>query len=197
MRGLHGLRGAVRIEPLSDAPERFKVGRQVYVEGSATPLTLGWVRRADPGLLVRFREVTTREEAEPLRDAYLEAVVLPGDLPEGAYYWHEVLGARVRTEAGEELGSVVDIFRAGGGEVYVVRGGARGEVLVPAVAAMIRQFAPLEGRIIVDAEALGLGPPTTRRPRGRLSSKRAGAGPREESPGEAGPREEGPRIEPA
>lgn len=166
----------MRVEPLSDAPDRFRVGQQLFREGSDDPLTLSWIRPGDPGLLVRFREVTSREEAETLRDAYLEAVVRRADLGEGAYYWHEVLGARVETEAGEQLGNVADVFRAGGGEVYVVRGSARGEVLVPAVRAVVRELAPLDGRIVVDGDALGLEPLTPRRPRGRLSSKRTTAG---------------------
>jgi 16S rRNA processing protein RimM len=62
----------------------------------------------------------------------------------------------VRTTAGESLGKVEDVFRAGEGEVYVVRGEARGEVLVPAVRSVVTELAPEEGRITVDAVALAL-----------------------------------------
>jgi PRC-barrel domain len=82
-----------------------------------------------------------------------------------------VVGVSVTTEAGETLGTVDDVFRAGGGEVYVVRGGPRGELMIPAVRAVFREFAPREGRVVVDADALGLGPLRPRRPRGRRSSR--------------------------
>jgi ribosomal 30S subunit maturation factor RimM len=61
--------------------------------------------------------------------------------------------------AGNALGTVGDIYRAGGAEVFVVRGGPHGEFDVPAVRAFIRTFAPRRGEIVVDADALGLGPP--------------------------------------
>jgi 16S rRNA processing protein RimM len=63
----------------------------------------------------------------------------------------------VHTTAGEALGTVRDVFRAGAGEVYVVSGGPRGEVLVPGVKSVVVELAPEEGRLVVDAVALGLG----------------------------------------
>ena len=53
----------------------------------------------------------------------------------------------------------------------MVRGGPRGEVLVPAVRSVILEFAPRDGRLVVDAEALGLDEIRPRRRRGRRSSK--------------------------
>jgi ribosomal 30S subunit maturation factor RimM len=52
---------------------------------------------------------------------------------------------------------VRDVFRAGAGEVYVVNGGPRGEVLVPAVKSVVVELAPDTGRLVVDAVVLGLG----------------------------------------
>jgi len=49
----------------------------------------------------------------------------------------------------------VDVYRAGGAEVVVVRGPA-GEVDIPLVRAVVRTFAPARGEIVVDGEALGL-----------------------------------------
>jgi hypothetical protein len=46
-------------------------------------------------------------------------------------------------------------------------------VLVPAVRSVVRELAPLEGRIVVDRDALDLTAPAPRRPRGRRSSKRS------------------------
>jgi 16S rRNA processing protein RimM len=167
VRGLHGLGGAVRVEVLSDDPDRFAVGSALFVEGEQRPLTISWTGPAKPGLLVSFAEVTTRESAERLRDRYLEAV--PGaPLPAGSYYWHEVAGLVVTTTEGEPLGNVADVFRAGAGEVYVVRGGDRGEVLVPAVRGVVVELDPPAGRLVVDAVALDLPdkPPRRRRRHG-------------------------------
>jgi 16S rRNA processing protein RimM len=172
VRGVHGLKGGVRVEVLSDRPERFDPGAVLFEEGSSRPLTVAESVDDPPGLLVRFREVRTREAAEGLRDVYLEAAVEPAALEEGAAWWHEVEGATVTTTGGETLGRVEEVFRVGESEVFAVRGAERGEVLVPAVRDVVVDFAPREGRLVVDAEALDLAPVRPRRPRGRKSSRR-------------------------
>jgi ribosomal 30S subunit maturation factor RimM len=48
------------------------------------------------------------------------------------------------------------VFRVGESEVYVVRGGARGEILVPAVRSIVLELGPAERRMVVDEAALGL-----------------------------------------
>jgi 16S rRNA processing protein RimM len=174
VRGIHGLRGAVRVEVLTDDAHRFDPGSVLYREGDDAPLTVTW-RRDDapgPGILVRFRELPNRTAAERLKDAYLEGDAARS-LPAGTYYWHDIVGARVVTTDGEELGTVDDVFRAGEGDVFAVRGGSRGEVLVPAVSSVVRELEPGSGRIVVDRETLDLGPPVARRPRGRRSSRLA------------------------
>ena len=163
VRGVHGLNGTVRVEVLTDRPEaRFRRGASLFREGDDGPLTIrDAVAIPDgPGWRLRFAEVPDRTAAEALRGAYLEADVPPADAPErGAAYWHEVIGVAVRGVDGEELGTVADIYRVGEADVYVVRGGARGEFDLPAVRDFIRIFAPKRGEIVVDAAALELGPP--------------------------------------
>jgi 16S rRNA processing protein RimM len=153
VRGVHGLRGAVRVEVLSDNPDRFAAGSVLRRENDDRPLTILSAHRDGPGMLVRFGEVTSREAADSLREVYLEADAT--DLPQDAHYWHDIEGCAVLTEDGEELGRVVDIFRVGGSEVYVVRGD-RGETLVPAVAMVVKEIDTQAKRIVVDAQALGL-----------------------------------------
>jgi 16S rRNA processing protein RimM len=143
----------VRVEILTDIEGRFDVGNVLHVEGSGRPLTVTSAHRDGPGLLVRFKEITDRNAADGLREKYLEADA--GDLPADTYFWHDIIGCEVRTTAGAELGKVADIFRVGESEVYVVQG-PHGEVLVPAVASIVRELVPAEKRIVVDGAALGL-----------------------------------------
>jgi 16S rRNA processing protein RimM len=185
VRGVHGLRGAVRVEVLTDRPaDRFVAGAVLYREGDAEPLTIAGAEEIvdGPGWRIRFREVSTRETADTLRGAYLEAAVRPEeDLGRGSYYWHEVIGTPVRGVDGTELGTVQDIYRVGETEVFVVGGGPVAAFDVPAVRAFIRIFAPRRGEIVVDAESLDLRPArdagaNTDRPKApRRRSRRAAA----------------------
>jgi 16S rRNA processing protein RimM len=200
VRGLHGLRGAVRVEVLTDRPEvRFAAGNVLNVENETQPLTITWAAPVDdgPGWRLQFREVPDRAAAERLRDAYLEvAVDRSADLDEGAAYWHEVVGASVRDSTGAMLGKVADVYRAGETEVYVVRGGPAGEFDLPAVRDVITTFAPERGELIVDEAVLDLAAPPVdapaqeRPPRRRPRWSRHGKG----SGGTAGP---GPAEDPA
>jgi len=153
VRGVHGLRGAVRVEILSDNPDRFAAGSVLHRENDDRPLTILRAHRDGPGMLVRFHEVTNRETADRLREVYLEADAT--ELPHDAHYWHDIEGCLVVTDDGEELGTVAEIFRVGEAEVYVVRG-ERGETLVPAVAMVVQEIDTKAKRIVVDAAALGL-----------------------------------------
>jgi 16S rRNA processing protein RimM len=187
VRGVHGLRGAVRVEVLTDRPEqRYRAGVVLHREGSDAPLTIASAEPiADgPGWRLRFREIATRDAADTLRGAYLETTVHPvGELARGEVYWHEVVGVAVRGIDGAELGTVQDVYRVAENEVYIVGGGPFGTFDLPAVRAFIRIFAPRRGEIVVDAEALDLQPPRVRptgeaRPRAprRVSPKRRSAG---------------------
>jgi 16S rRNA processing protein RimM len=160
VRGLHGLDGTVRVEVLTDHPDdRFAAGQALYPEGSERRLTIAAGRPVEdgPGWRLRFREIRSRSAAESLRDTYLEQEVSRTEsLTADEVYWHEVIGAAVRDPTGRELGTVRDVYRAGGAEVFVVRGGPVGEFDLPAVKSLILEFAPREGRIVVDPGSIGL-----------------------------------------
>ena len=157
VRGFHGLRGTMRLESLTDrAEKRFAVGKSLFVEGTDRALTVVEAAPDNLGWRVRFAEVPDRTAAESLRDVYLEAVLAPGEeLPRGEFYWHQVIGSKVTDVDDTALGEVVDMYRAGGAEVMVVRG-PKGEIDVPVVRSVVRIFAPSRGEIVVDGEALGL-----------------------------------------
>jgi 16S rRNA processing protein RimM len=145
---------------LTDRPEaRFAVGAVLMPEGTSRSLTVASASPvADgPGWWLAFREVRGRAAAEFLRDVFLEVEVDRGtDLEPGEAYWHEVVGCEVRGRDGAVLGRVADVYRAGEAEVYVVRDGPAGEFDLPAVRGIVLEFAPREGRIVVDAAALDL-----------------------------------------
>ena len=213
VRGVHGLRGAVRVEILTDRPEdRYAVGSVLHREGSTEPLTVTWSSAvADgPGWRIQFAEVRDRSAAEALKGAYLEVEAGPdAALPRGAYFWHEVVGTTVTATDGSVLGTIQDVYRSGGAEVYIVSGGPYGEFDVPAVRDFIRIFAPRRGEIVVDTAALDLAPPR-RRPgpddpdRPRAPRRRAGSRKAKPStgaaanaaPGDAADGSEAPRPNP-
>ena len=73
----------------------------------------------------------------------------------GRWFFHELEGLAVRSTTGEDLGTIVEIYRAGGAEVFVVRG-PRGEIDVPGVKGIVADLAPDRGEMIVDMDLLDM-----------------------------------------
>jgi 16S rRNA processing protein RimM len=146
------------VELLTDRPEdRLVPGTTLYLEGTDETLTIDEASPvADgPGWWLRLREIPDRNAAERLRDVYLEIdAPIEARVP-GRWFFHELEGLAVRSESGEDLGTVVEIYRAGGAEVFVVRG-PRGELDVPGVRGIVTDLAPERGEMIVDMDALAL-----------------------------------------
>ncbi len=183
---------------LTDHPEsRFVAGGRLYLD-SGEPLEVRSARPVDdgPGWWLNFEGRPERSAVERLRDRYLAADVDPADVhAAGAVLWDEVLGCEVRDLEGQPLGSVVNIYRAGGAEVYVVSGGPLGSFDVPAVRDYIRVFAPERREIVVDVAGLDLDVPAPRahaaRRRPRWSRHGRGGSASLPAPSESGDRSTG------
>lgn len=148
--GAKGLAGSLRIEALTDHPERLAAGESVWIEDEAeerTILEAGFGGRVP---FLRLEGISGREAAERLAGRYLEAPANP--LPPDTYYWHQLIGLAAVDEAGLELGHVVEIFRAGENEVYRIEGPG-GELLVPALRDVVRSIDLAAGRMVVRYEA--------------------------------------------
>ena len=136
--GAHGIRGEVKVESLTDFPQRFTPGHRVYLgagpdDAGARPAAITAARPHKGAMLVKLDVVPDRNAAELLRDRYLlipEAEAMP--LGEHENYAHDLVGLRVETEAGEVLGELTEILFTRANDVYVVTGPG-GEVLVPAL----------------------------------------------------------------
>lgn len=107
--------------------------------------------------ILKLASVNTEEQAGALRGKTIEmdTTTLPPP-PAGAYYHYQVLGARVVTVEGEDLGTVAEILETGSNDVYLVRGEQRPgqksapEILIPALKSVIVSVDIDRGVIEVD-----------------------------------------------
>jgi 16S rRNA processing protein RimM len=145
-----GLKGELKIKPLTDNPDRYSEGAKVWAVGlSETPvmLTVKSSRESGRDIAVFFEEIDSIEKAEGFRGKNLfvpESDVPP--LPEGEYYQFQVLGLEVYTSRGRLLGKVSDIIEAGEKDVYVVRGGGK-EYLIPVTDDAVEEIDVKGGKI--------------------------------------------------
>lgn len=132
IKGAWGIHGEVKIELLSDVPDRFEPGNTVHLQNRPTR-----VQRSRPvrgGILLKLDIVNNRNQAELLRGQ--EITITPEQVPpppQGTYYHFQVLGLDVLSEEGENLGKIHEIIETGANDVYVVRLEGRRDVLIPAL----------------------------------------------------------------
>jgi len=65
-----------------------------------------------------------------------------------SFFIHELIGLRVVTTTGQDLGRITEVLQSGAADVYVVRGGA-GEVLIPAIASVIERIDVGNGEVTI------------------------------------------------
>jgi 16S rRNA processing protein RimM len=134
----HGIRGELRIEVLTDYPERIVSGTEVYLgpdpEDGTTAVLYRVIhaRKHQQYLILHLEDIPDRNAADLLRQQYV-MVPLEDAVPleDGEFYLFQAIGLRVHTDEGEDLGAVDEIIETGANDVYVVRG-PRGEILLPA-----------------------------------------------------------------
>jgi len=145
----HGVRGEVRVDPRSDVPDRFRVGAVLICDGVG-PLTIGSIRGTPKEPIVGFAGYASRPDAEPLRGRSLRVSVEEARrATKGSYLWADLVGLRAETPAGAPIGDVSDVIRAGETDVLVVSRAQGGELLVPAIASVVREVDVAGGRVVV------------------------------------------------
>jgi len=146
----HGVRGEVKVHPRTDVAERFRKGSRLMCDGMGV-LVVASVRGAADVPIVRFEGHTTRTDAERIRGRTLRVSRAEARrAAKDAYLWADLLGLRAETPEGRPLGTVSEVIRAGETDVLVVRAeGSHEELLLPAIASVIREVDIGGGRILV------------------------------------------------
>lgn len=139
-RGLHGCLKVLSYLENIDNLSKLKF---VYIEknsGQNDRFALKKIQVSGTFLFIELEGVADLESAKNFIGG---KVFLPNDfmekLPEGEYYWRDIIGLDVYDEEGKRLGVIESVFPTGSNDVYVCRG-EKGEILLPAIADVIRQI---------------------------------------------------------
>jgi 16S rRNA processing protein RimM len=154
----HGIRGQVIVNPETDfVEERFRVGAELFAlrQGALLGLTVSSLRLHRGRPIIGFQGVDSIAAVEWLAGSELR---VPADtlrqLPADEFYKHDLVGCRVTTTSGRDLGTVAAVEGPRDGSYLIVRK-ARRELLVP-LAAEICVVIDAGGRRIVIEPPEGL-----------------------------------------
>ncbi|MCC7431706.1 16S rRNA processing protein RimM [bacterium] len=133
----HGIKGEIKIIPLTTYPERFNDLEKVFVEFEnevVKEFKIEKVRVSTEAIFLKFEGINDRNEAEKFSKAYIS--IVENDLvslEEGEFFVFEIIGLSVETVEKEFLGVVTDVMAVGDCDVYVVeRESDNKEFLIPA-----------------------------------------------------------------
>ncbi len=148
----HGVRGEVKVMPLTDDPKRFDRLKWVYIErdGDQKRYDIERVRYHKNSVIVKFKGIDDMNAAEALKDLFLEvdrrnAVKLPKD----TFFICDIIGCEVYDSMRGRLGTVKNVLSTGSNDVYVVEAEDKKEILIPALKSVVTSVNIEERKITV------------------------------------------------
>jgi 16S rRNA processing protein RimM len=149
-----GIKGEVRVISMTDFKnERFKPGNVLYLfmesVSDPLPLTIRTHRSHKQFELLSFEGYSSINEVEKFKGSMLK--VKEEDrksLPEGEYYFDQIIGLSVYTEDGEQIGVIKEILQPGANDVWVVKREKKPDLLLPYIDACIKQV-DLSGKKVI------------------------------------------------
>ncbi|MDR4886521.1 ribosome maturation factor RimM [Fredinandcohnia sp. QZ13] len=150
----HGIKGEVRIISRTDFPEeRYKIGNTLYIfmeDKDPIEVKVQSYRTHKNFDLVTFEGYENVNEVERFKGALVKVHESQlGELDDGEYYFHEIIGCMVVTEEGEELGAIKEILTPGANDVWVVKGAKGKDILIPYIDEIVKEIDVEDKRITI------------------------------------------------
>ena len=132
----HGVRGEIKVFPTTDDTSRFKKLKKVYLDlgKEKMELEIQSVRFFKNMVILKFKGIDNINDIEKYKGKDLliqrkDAVKLDED----EYFICDIIGSKVVTEDGEEVGSLKEVLQTGANDVYVVTAPDKKEILLPVI----------------------------------------------------------------
>ena len=143
-----GLRGEMKVEVMTDFPDRFCPQEEVHIAGR--PMTIERSRWHKGRVILKLATIDSVEAAEELRGRFLEvpqSKLRP--LPQDQYYRFQLIGLDVLTADGELLGQITQILPTGSNDVCVVPT-KDGDLLIPAIDDVVKSVDLGRGCMVIE-----------------------------------------------
>lgn len=141
----HGIQGEVKILPWADGPEFLLKFREFYIDGKAVAVQSSRIHKTC--VLAKLEGIEDPEAATLLRGKIVSIDRNKVRLPKGTVFIADLLGCRVITEEGEEIGKIKDVLTMPASDVYVIHGEKK--YMIPAVKEFVKEINVEEGFVRV------------------------------------------------
>ena len=137
----------MKAEVWLDRPESLKNYSFIYL--GEKPLRLLSARPQKQFMLLKLEGVEDMNAAMALKGREFSIDREEAQLPEGAYFLQDLLGAEVRDEEGRRIGELTEILEKPASNVYVVQRDNGEETLIPAIDPFVLSTDAVQGLITV------------------------------------------------
>lgn len=136
-----GIKGEVKVVPFTNDIRRFDELEKIYVKTKKESklYEIESIKYHKNMVLIKLKSINTPEQAELLKNAYIEIdrnQAIP--LEEGEYFIADLIGLEVYTDEGKLLGKVDDIYNTGANDIYVVKDELGKQILLPGIKEVIK-----------------------------------------------------------
>ncbi|MDR7869922.1 MAG: ribosome maturation factor RimM [Tissierellaceae bacterium] len=148
----HGIKGEVKIYPLTDDIERFSDLKKVYIGDSKEEFSLKSVKYHKGFPIVGFNEFNDINQILRFKDEYVyiddnDRIILPRD----HYFIFDLVDCEVLDMSENKIGYVSDVLQNVSNDVYVVKDDVNNkEYLIPAVKEFVKDVDIANKKIMID-----------------------------------------------
>jgi len=147
-----GIRGEVKVEPVTPNPKRFNRLKKVYIQlqNKQRAYSIEKIRVSGRFVYIKFSGINSRDDADLLRKAEVlieeKDLIQPG---QNEYFIHDLIGCQVVSENNDEIGVLSDVIQMSSNDVYLIRNSDGDELLLPATKEVIKIVDIKQKRIII------------------------------------------------
>lgn len=148
----HGLKGEVKIYPLTDDAKRFDLLENAYLGDEKIQVQVEGVKYQKNLVILKFKEYDHINQIKDFKDYYIY-VDQAGrvDLPEDHFFIYEILNSEVFDLDMNLIGILIDIIQGSGNDVYVIKDDKKEkQYLIPAVKEFVKKIDIEEKKIYID-----------------------------------------------
>ncbi|WP_099190414.1 ribosome maturation factor RimM [Tepidibacter mesophilus] len=149
---VQGLKGDMRVYPLTDYKERFEEIDWVYIsDDTETKYEIEKVRYKGNVVILKIKGIDTINDAEKLIKKYLK---IPRenarDLEDDEYFISDLIGIKAYTVDGEYIGVLHEVLQTGANDVYLIKNDENKEILIPAIKKFVPELSIEDKKMIID-----------------------------------------------
>jgi len=145
----HGIKGEVKALHFTDGEDFFKKVKTVYMEDNTPVKILSW-RFHKGSVILKLSGVDDANTAERLKftKLYAKEDELP-KLPDGEYYFFELIGLTGVLPDGEEFGKVTNVIENNAANLLEFTKDSGEKVLIPKIPVFVKEIDIKDGKIYI------------------------------------------------